>query len=186
MVIKNLKLNIGDVFTIPMKENWEDIVYGQIVKCDETVITVIIFDGVYKSIEKNNIKKIISQEPLFLFATLDAHLYHEMWKIIGCYPVLSKFKWPIFKIGLREDDDIEIKDYDDNIIRRATKEEWDKLFYKSRTSPQNVVDYLAIWYGYKKMNHSVNKEFLYKNLVNSCKGIDKTPKPFWRKYFFKK
>ncbi|EJL74397.1 Imm26 family immunity protein [Chryseobacterium populi] len=135
---KRLKLNIGDIFTIPLSE--KEVGFGQIVQMpDKYTLIIVVYNYKTFQAEKYDIEKAVDSEILFLGYTNDAKLYHKDWKIVGnLLNNISRILLPCFKLGLPSadyPDGARLVDFKGNVLANIDKKTFDKLHFQTEVGP---------------------------------------------------
>ncbi len=161
------KLNVGDIFTIPLSNN--QVGFGQIVNFPITkdCFIMVVFD--YRQDLKHvvDLANISSSPILFLGYSLDAKLYHNSWSVIGnLIENISQIVLPYHKLGISPND-MSITDYKGKILREATANEFARLSYQTIISPIRYENALKAFYKFKEWNMADYDNLLYKHTLNS-------------------
>lgn len=129
-----MKLNIGDIFTIPIDEARVGI--GQIInKPNKDSLIIVVYDVILNKDLLPPLNELCKNNILLLGHTLDAKLYHKHWVIVGNYNRnISTIYLPYYKLGTPPKD-IYIVNYIGDSFRRATISEFNALNYQSIVSP---------------------------------------------------
>lgn len=179
---KRFKLNVGDVFTIPLNEN--EVGFGQSVtehKKTSGGFVIAVFPFKRMKDETINIKDIVNTEPLFLGYTFDALLCDlPKWKIIGNYPDnIEDIKLPFNKLGTPPDD-IYLIDITNSRIAEISEEVYKKLTHKTEIAPIRYENALKAYFKFKEWKEEDYDQLFYKHTLNSNKiaqevlsGLDK-------------
>lgn len=154
-----MKLKEGDLFEIRIAENV--FVYGQIVSIfKKKAISIVCFTGTYD--RRPAVEEIINKEVLLFGNTFDAKLYHGDWVIFSNEKSnLTSIKMPYYKIGT---DLIYVEDFFENKIRRASKDEINKLRYRNYVAPIRFESALKAYYKYIDWV-DIYDELLYSNML---------------------
>jgi len=168
---KRFKLNVGDVFTIPIEDNAFGI--GQIIYMpkDKHNFIMIVFDRKYSSKEDVNFECLKDLKIIFLGYTVDAKLYHKDWEIIGNNTSnLSTVKFPCYKLGLpREDypDGARLVDYKGNVLANINKDIFDNLSYQYEVGPIRFQNALKAHFGLQEWIPEDYDKILYSKTLES-------------------
>lgn len=94
---KKLKVNIGDIFQIPLVNN--RYAYGQVIAKGKVCDWVVVFDCT--SMDTTDLSVIANSQIIFLIATVLVKLEDGLWKIIGNFQIQTDiiFKQYIFGTG---------------------------------------------------------------------------------------
>lgn len=140
MIKRRKKLKQGDVFKIKIKDNIYS--YGQII--DKKYNFYVIYD-IFSS-DKEDLQEVIKKPIIFLVQSVDVALEEGKWKVVGNCNIPEDIKIPYFKMPTLEDDWILIN-YKNEILRKATKEEEEKLDELFSFSPALVEAAIKAKYG---------------------------------------
>lgn len=162
-----MRLNVGDVFEFSINKN--SYSYGQIVNIpNKESITVIIFESQFK--ERLLLDDVVKNDILLIGNTFDAKLHHKHWIIIGNTQLnITNIKLPYYKIGTKP---IYIEDFKGNRLRKAKREEIDKLIYRSYVAPVRFESALKAHYRVIEWKDEFD-ELLYSKAVESFEMIKK-------------
>lgn len=119
----------GDVFSILIDDR--RVGYGQVVLKNHSSfpIYIIVFETAYDRNQEVSLNEIVADGIALVGASMDARIYHGMWKIIGnIEPDRSRIPQPNFKAYIEGSDFVE--DFDGNRLRAATPN--DLRHYDSR------------------------------------------------------
>jgi hypothetical protein len=166
------KLNVGDVFTIPLDDkNDSRVGFGQIIKIpNKHNFIIVVFKQIFCSQDFPSIDKIIEDKILFLGYTMDALIYHKYWQIIGNKTSnLAEIKLPYYKLGTPPD--MNIVDYQGNIFRSASKSEFDNLEYKTVAAPVRYENALKAYYKMAEWDDDYD-ELLYERTLESIEAVE--------------
>jgi len=154
-----MKLKEGDLFEIKIADNIFS--YGQIISTfKKKALTIVIFEGQYT--ERPNVNDIINEKILLFGNTFDAKFYHGDWIAFDNNKSnLSGIRLPYYKIGI---DPIYVEDFYENKIRKANKDDINKLKYRDYIAPVRLESALKAYYKYLDWNE-VFDELLYDKLV---------------------
>lgn len=182
--MKKIKLKIGDVFTMPISE--EKAGFGQVVKIPVSsgVFIMAVFKKIYFIQNSPSLDEIIDDEVLFLGYTMDALLYHKYWHVIGNISSnLDKIKLPYYKLGTPPD--MQIVNYKGDRIRKAKKDEFDKLEYETSFAPIEYVLALKAYYKLEEWENGFDGLLYEKTLesIEIVEGKDKSFIQMVKKYF---
>jgi Immunity protein 26 len=164
------KLKVGDIFKIPISNDFDG--FGQIINIPLTnnVFIIIVFDKIYDNRKILNIDEILNNKILFLGYTMDALLYHKHWTVIGNQTMnISKIKLPYFKLGIPPD--MKIVDYKGGKIRKATKEEFEKLDYETSIAPIRYENALKAFHKFEQWDLDYDI-LLYDNVSKSIEIVE--------------
>jgi hypothetical protein len=162
-----MKLNVGDIFEFSINDNNSS--YGQIIEIpNEESITIVVFEDQYK--QRPLLDEIVDDEILLMGNTFDAKLYHGHWVIIGNYTSnLDSIKLPYYKIGTKP---VYIEDFKGNKLRKAKKEEVEKLIYRPYVAPVRFE--LALKAHCKVVEwKEIYDDLLYSRAVSASEMIEK-------------
>jgi Immunity protein 26 len=169
---KNMKLKVGDVFTINL--NKDEVGFGQIILFpDKSTLLITILKWKEPINSTYDLEKVCSSEILFLGYSLDAKLYHNDWKIIGNIDI-KRIVLPYHRLGTPPDE-IYITDCKGKRIRECTIEEFNKLDYRTIISPIRYENALKAYYGFQPWIHEDYNKLLYENTLQSKEVVDKGP-----------
>jgi Immunity protein 26 len=165
-----MKLKVGDIFTIPVSD--EKTGFGQIINIpNKNNFIIAVFEKVYTGKEWPGLDEIITDRILFLGYTMDAKLYHEHWKIIGNDSSnVSKVKLPYFKLGTPPD--MQIINYKGDRLRKASKDEFNSIDYKTVLAPVEYEIALKAHHKLEEWEEGFN-ELLYEKALESIKIVEK-------------
>jgi hypothetical protein len=155
------KVNVGDVFLIPLAESCWAI--GQILAAWNEELYVAIFgEKIHQPYPDPEI--VIGLQPTFLVLTLDAKLWHEAWPVVGnVRENLSRFPQPAFKV--RHKGVVYVESRDRKLSRPATASESQILRYRTVTSPAAIEEAVRAHFGNGDWNprfESYLAEYAYK------------------------
>ena len=126
---KGKRLKAGDVFEFDAPDG--RLGYGAIIRGGGVPFVIIL-----KSLhDMRPTQEVISSDEIALVGwTMDAHVYHGRWRIIGHdFPERADIPFPNFKV--RIGDDFYVTDVDGKPIDKATAEERALLNYQSSRAP---------------------------------------------------
>jgi hypothetical protein len=130
--MKRLRLKVRDIFELPINSNL--VGYGQIVRAGK-VLYVVIFEEAYPRTEGVDIQKVAAGNIFLVGHTLDARLYHGMWKLMGNVPVnTARIPFPCYKLELYSEGMV-VVDFDDIVMRKANKYEENLLTFRTTRAP---------------------------------------------------
>jgi hypothetical protein len=164
-----MKLNIGDIFTIPLGNN--EVGFGQVVspynkKSGGFMMATFNFkcSDEYSIIKMEDICK---NEVLFLGLTFDAKIYHKDWIILGNYKAnIESIKMPFYRLGTPPND-IFMVNYKGDKIRPINEQEFNKLTYRTEIAPIRYENALKAHYKIQEWISEDYDKLLYKkNLEN--------------------
>jgi hypothetical protein len=140
------RLKVGDVFTIPV--DGDRVGVGQIVAAlSPGHYYFAVFEGVHRSDAVTEMGDVPQEGIVFLVRSMDALLYHGIWKVIDNQQVdESRINWPIYKVATAPDEFVVI-DHTDEVKRSATPEEVEALPYCKVVAPIRVQDALQALHG---------------------------------------
>ncbi|MGE8513543.1 MAG: Imm26 family immunity protein [Chryseobacterium culicis] len=170
---KRFKLNVGDVFTIPLEN--DEFGIGQIVYMPNHKhnFIMIVFDKKYNLKEEVDLNGLQDLKILFLGYTVDAKLYHKDWEIIGNnLSNLSSVKFPCYKLGLPNDDypdGARLVNYKGNVIANINKSQFDKLSFQSEVGPIRFEKALKAHFGLQEWITEDYDKILYEKTLESVK-----------------
>ena len=146
---KRFKLNVGDVFTIPLTEN--EVGFGQCVTPHKkTSGGVMIAVYPYKKNKNKNtdLTEVVNSEPLFLGYTFDALLCDlPRWKIIGHYiENIENIKLPYNRLGTPPDE-IYLIDVTNKRVAEISEDVFNELTYKTEIAPIRYENALKAYFG---------------------------------------
>lgn len=161
-----MKLKRGDIFEFSINDN--TTCYGQIIDTSKkNAITVIIFEGLYKS--RPEISELLKDKILFFGNTFDAKFYHNHWIVFNNSTTnIKEIKLPYYKIGIEP---IFIEDFFENKLRIIKNYEENILFYRSYVAPVRFESALKAYYKILNWDDSYN-ELLYSNLLKGIKLVE--------------
>lgn len=154
---------VGDLFFIPLKNNHK--CYGQIIDGNDGIIVVIVFAKLYSENDNPSIKEIVSEKPLFFAHTFDIRLCENKWKIIGNYlNNINSYDKPFYKLGTK--DDARLVNYNGEIIRPISPDEFEQLSYKPTISVASLESAIN---GYFNLDtwYDSDKKYLYEYVIQS-------------------
>jgi hypothetical protein len=166
-----MKLEKGDIFSIPLQDKGFGL--GQIVKIpDENSLSVVIFSELFPNLNEIKLHEVIAKcTPLFFGNTFDAKLYHKHWKIIGNDQInLNRLTLPFYKIGSFP---TYIEDFDEKRLRRANKEEKEKLIFRKYIAPVRLENALLAFHGLKEWRDDLFNSLLYSYNIDSNNLVSK-------------
>jgi hypothetical protein len=98
----------GDVFSIPIDDR--RVGYGQVVLKNHSSfpIYIVVFGTAYDRNQEVSLNEIVADGIALVGASMDARIYHGMWKIIGnIEPDRSRIPRPNFKVYIGGSDFVE-------------------------------------------------------------------------------
>ncbi|BFO67004.1 Imm26 family immunity protein [Chryseobacterium sp. KCF3-3] len=170
---KRFKLNVGDVFTIPLEN--DEFGIGQIVYMPNHKhnFIMIVFDKKYNLKEEVDLNGLQDLKVLFLGYTVDAKLYHKHWEIIGnTLSNLSSVKFPCYKLGLPNDDypdGARLVDHKGNVLANIDKDTFDSLSYQNEVGPIRFQNALKAHFGLQEWIPEDYDKILYVKTLESVK-----------------
>jgi len=166
---KRFKLNVGDVFAIPLNEN--EVGFGQCVTPHKKTSGGFVI-AVYSFREDKNqtvdISKIVNTEPIFLGFTFDALLCDlPKWKIIGNYSDnINSLKLPYNRLGTPPDE-IYLLNVNNERIAEISEEIFNELTYKTEIAPIRYENALKAYFGLQEWKEEDYDKILYKHTLKS-------------------
>ena len=174
---KRFKLNVGDVFTIPLNES--EIGFGQCVTPHKNTsggFVIAVFPIKQHKNKAIFIEEIVKHKPIFLGFTFDAKLYHKEWVIIGNYTSnIKELKLPYNRLGTPPDE-IYLTDVESNIVAEISEDIFNVLSYKTEIAPIRYENALKAHFGmqewkvedYDKIlyKHSLKSNMIFESLIN--------------------
>lgn len=162
--MKKTKLNIGDIFSVPLDGKYKGI--GQIVAFPKKeLLLIVIFEFKYSTEEYIDIdidSIVKSHNILFLGNTLDAKLYHKHWEVIGSTKEnIGSINLPLYKIGVYPD--AYVIDYMGKTLREASIDEFESLKYQKVVAPIRFENALKAYYNLVPWIGEDYDDLLYKN-----------------------
>lgn len=164
---KKLKLNIGDVFTIPLGNG--DVGFGQIIAFphSKNAFMMIVFDCRNNEELKYDLDTICDSPILFLGNSLDAKLYHNDWQIIGNYTKnIPKIVLPYYRLGTPPED-IYIVNYKGERLKKISKDIFNQLQYELNVSPIRYENALKAHFKLQDWKAEDYDKILYKLALHS-------------------
>lgn len=164
---KRLKLNIGDIFTIPLSDN--EVGFGQIISfpISKDQFIMVCFELKENKVGKYEVKKIIESPIIFLGYTVDALLYHNRWEIIGNYTNnIEDYVLPYHKIGIPPSDAF-MTDYKGNKVAKISGEVFEQLGFKTSVSPIRFQNALKAHFGLQDWIEEDYNKILYSETLKS-------------------
>ena len=162
------KLKVGDVFTMTPINDESDfkIGFGQIVKINnKSNFIIVVFKQICHNQNLPSLDKIVGDDILFLGYTMDALFYHKYWQVIGNVSFnLDKIKLPYYKLGTPPD--MNIVNYKGNMLRKASRYEFDNLEYQTVSAPVRFELALNAYHKIAGWNKDDN-ELLYQKVLES-------------------
>ena len=134
------KVEMGAVFAIKLDE--KRFVYGQVVT-DGILKAYIIFD--YCSEIHPPIDEIIERQIMFFTHVVDIALEEGTWILLGKTMITHNLKFPFYIVDTPKD--YMVTEHDGTIIRRATKEEKERLLFQHSFTPAAIEDAIKAKYG---------------------------------------
>ncbi|HEV2251351.1 MAG TPA: Imm26 family immunity protein [Candidatus Limnocylindria bacterium] len=144
--MSRLKLNVGDVFTVPIDDSRIGI--GQIVGAyGKDAYYFAIFDATASPREQLDLGKAIDQRVLFLALSLDAKLAAGHWTVVGSQPVRDDMPLPAFKEVVGSPDRVDVVDFSGERRRPAGASEADLLPNRKVVAPVRLEKALRAKHG---------------------------------------
>ena len=133
-----MKINIGDIFIIPLKENRYG--YGQVVEFGAFYQTMIAFDFITHE-KVSNIQEILSKDIVFFIRTNTAFIEKGYWNVLGSAELPANLNMPKYYIrnGL---DDFEVVTASEEFVRIATEVDMNAYSNNSTFTPGWLEDAL--------------------------------------------
>jgi hypothetical protein len=164
-----MKLKIGDTFAMYIDESVTG--FGQIVDFpNKDYFIVIVFEKIYKGKKWPNLSKVFNDNILLLGYTVDSLLYHKKWTVIGNNITnISNIKLPYHKLD--SPPNAKIVNYKGDIIRKASKEEFNTLDYETVVAP---IRFNFALKGYHKLGEwdEDYDRLLYEKTLESIKIVE--------------
>jgi|APEBP8051072266_1049373.scaffolds.fasta_scaffold07191_3 hypothetical protein len=173
---KRFKLNIGDVFTIPLNEI--EVGFGQCVTAynkESSGFGIAVFPLRQKKSELVNIDvdSVVSNTPILSGYTFDAKLYYNDWIIIGnSTKNIQDIKFPYTKLGLPPND-MYIVDPHGNILSMISEDIFNSLLYRTDYAPIRFENALKAHFGLQEWLHRSFDNLLYENTLKSIEIAQK-------------
>lgn len=166
---KRFKLNVGDVFTIPLNEN--EVGFGQCVtphKKTSGGFVIAVYPLRENKNQEINIAKVVNANPIFLGFTFDALLCDlPKWKIIGNYiDNLGSIKLPYNRLGTPPDE-IYLLNVNNERIAEISEEVFNELEYKTEIAPIRYENALKAHFGLQEWKAEDYDKILYKHTLKS-------------------
>ena len=134
---KVYKIAIGNVFVIPVDENYGYV--GQIVGRFSAEIYVIILDATLApDAAEADIDQALEAKPIFGTLTYEARFRPGMWQIVGNRPADSKRLLPAYKTGDPGMRNCMVENFEGTQRRPATQAEWETLPHRSTRAPMGL------------------------------------------------
>lgn len=163
-----MRTNIGDIFSIPIKETL--LGFGQIIRKPAFRLYIVVFEKIYSEASLPSPEEIVKAAPLLMGQTLDGLLYNNTWKIVGNIKSnITNFPFPYYKLGTPPD--ILLVDYKGERLRTATRLEVDCLNYETTLSPIYFEEALKAWHKMLPWQSSFD-EILYSNLIKQIATVE--------------
>ncbi|WP_160140288.1 Imm26 family immunity protein [Chryseobacterium sp. c4a] len=165
---KRFKLNEGDIFTIPLKNN--EFGLGQIINFPRTsdAFIIVLFNKKISESDTFDSIKIEDLEIIFLGYTFDAKLYYNDWQIIGNYKDnIQSIFLPFFKLGTI--DDASLVNYRSKVLKRINESQFNKLTYKTEIAPIRYENALNAYFGLQEWISEDYDKILYEKTLESIK-----------------
>ncbi len=166
---KRFKLNVGDIFTIPLAEN--EVGFGQIICFPRTkdVFIMVVFDAkiAFSYTKEYNMEEIVTSKILFLGYSTDAKLYHKDWEVIGNYTSnISAIVMPYHRLGTPPGD-IYLTNYKSERVCEIDEETFNKLNYLTNYAPIRYENALKAYFGLQEWKEEDYDKLLYKHTLKS-------------------
>ncbi len=164
---KKLRLNVGDIFTIPLGNG--EMGFGQIVSFPRSkdVFIMIVFDQKMSENENYDIDKIIKSDILFLGYTTDAKLYHKHWNIIdNSNTNIASIVMPYYRLGTPPHE-IYLINYKSECICKVSEEEFNQLDYLTNYAPIRYENALKAFYKLQEWKAGDYNQLLYEKVLKS-------------------
>lgn len=146
---KRLKLNVGDVFSIPVGD--ERVGYGQIVarwSGSGGHFYFAVYDVVDPAAEVPDLESIVSSPLVFLALSMDALLVHEHWLLVGHHEIdEAAIPWPAYKEGVSPPGTFDVVDHTGTRRRRASEDEIESLPFRKVVAPIRIEKALRALHG---------------------------------------
>ncbi len=140
------RLQLGDVFTIPLDE--ARVGFGQVVaKYHDEGYYFAIFDHAYGRSALPAIHDVVSGPIAFLALSFDGKVYAGQWQVIGSAPVRKDLPLPAYKESVGTPDQIDVVDYSGQRRRRAAARELDVLPNRKFVAPVRLEKALRARHG---------------------------------------
>jgi len=157
MLKKEVKLQKGDIFTIPIDDN--RIGYGQIIETREHDFLIVVFDYSESDDNTTDLSAVVKSRKILMGNTLDAKFFNGDWRIVGSVTDnLKEIPLPTYKIGLPGS--LQAVSYYGNIVSTADVE-LDDLEYELVSAPIRFEKALQAHFGKGEWDERDN-EILYK------------------------
>jgi hypothetical protein len=171
--VKKLKLKEGDVFTIPLGNDY--IGYGQITTFPNSrdVFVLCVFD--FKNIigVSTSLEAICNSPIIFLGYSTDAKLYYKDWEILGNFPGnLSNVKLPYYKIGIPPND-LYLVNFKGERLKEIGENIFAQLNYQANFAPIRYENALKAYYGFSEWKKDDYDKLLYQQTLNSIDVANK-------------
>ncbi len=166
---KRFKLDVGDVFTIPLNES--EVGFGQCVtphKKSSGGFVIAVYPYRESKGQNIDVSKIVNKEPIFLGFTFDALLCDlPKWKIIGnCVENINALKLPYNKLGTPPDE-IYLLNVNNERIAEITEDVFNELTYKTEIAPIRYENALKAYFGLQEWKEEDYDKILYKHILKS-------------------
>lgn len=165
---KRFKLNVGDVFTIPLNET--EVGFGQVISEYNKVsggFLTAIFSNKKQKDQPIIVEEIVNTPPIFVGFTFDAKLYYKDWSVIGNYTEnITAIKKPYSKLGLPPDE-IYLIDPNNNKVAKISEDVFNELEYRTEIAPIIYENALKAHFGIEEWKHDDYDEILYINTLKS-------------------
>lgn len=148
---KSVKIRSGDVFQFEIAG--ASTGYVQIITPGD-VMYVVVYKDICTDPERLFDPKILS-EIILCGWTLDARIYHGIWKFVGNAPVPEDVPRPCYKVG--RDGILWVKSFDDEPIRPASEKDCQLLEYRTTVAPIRFEKAFAAIYGLQEWDDSFDK-----------------------------
>lgn len=164
---KRFKLNVGNVFTIPLGNG--EFGFGQIVIFPKfkSEFIMCVFDIKEKNYDVISVEKICNSPILFLGYSTDAKLYHKDWEVIGNYTSnISAIVMPYHRLGTPPGD-IYLTNYKSERVCEIDEETFNKLNYLTNYAPIRYENALKAYFGLQEWKEEDYDKLLYKHTLKS-------------------
>lgn len=164
---KRIKLNIGDIFSIPINEN--EVGIGQIISEHDSLSGGFIIAIYPFRTNKNDLidsTEVVNSQPLFLGYTFDSLIkVLPKWKIIENYKDnLIKIKFPYHKI--LSNGKMVLENHKEEKVALITETIFNKLSNKTELAPIRYENALKAYFGLQEWKDDYD-ELLYQNSLKS-------------------
>jgi hypothetical protein len=154
MPSKRVRLNIGDVFRLPI--DLSRVGYGQIVgRYGRSAYYFAIFEQPREPSEEPELADIVRGQIALFALSLDALLYHGGWEIVGNVAVPG-IEWPTYKEAVAPDV-FEAVDHTGSIRRPATPDEAENLAFRSVVAPIRLQNAFRAVHGAAEWNEAYDE-----------------------------